>query len=83
MNRFKQIDRFLEILRQAKELDVDIVERLIQSLQEMVREKRNKQKEEVNKKKEFIFKFDVTFCPSERQVYAGKAFVSPDGFLRA
>ena len=82
MNRFKQIDRFLEILRQAKELDVDIVERLIQSLQEMVREKRNKQKEEVNKKKEFIFKFDVTFCPSERQVYAGKAFVSSDGFLR-
>ena len=83
MNRFKQIDRYLEILRQVKELDTDLVERLIQSLQEIVREKRNKQKEEVSKKKEFTFRFDVTFCPSERQVYAGKAFVSPDGYLRS
>ena len=90
MDRFNQIDRYLEILLQAKELDTDIIERLIQSLQEMVKEKKKEQEEEVNKKKEeetnkkkeFTFKFDVTFCPSERQVYAGKAFVSPDGFLR-
>ena len=32
-------------------------------------------------KKEFTFTFDVTFRPSEKQMYVGKAFITPGGFL--
>ena len=79
MNRIEQIDKVIKTLQQAQDLDIDIIEGLIQSLEKMVEQK----KEEIKQReKEFIFEFEAIFGTSEPEPFIGKAFLNPDGILR-
>ena len=79
MNRIEQIDKVIKTLQQAQDLDIDIIEGLIQSLEKVVEQKKEEIKQ---RKKEFIFEFETIFGTSEPEPFIGKVFISSDGYLR-